>query len=262
MNESFKKFDEQFNEEKKKEIYNNIRINQPFFARLDGWAFHTFTKKMKFVKPFDKALTQRLVDASSKIFDVFRPTFAYCFSDEISFFFLEPPMFNRLEKIDSLLPSFFASVFSVTNSTACFDCRVIPITDSVNVVNYLIWRQAECRRNFLNGWAEQILKKYDKLSATRTAKALKGLDGKELKELCLSKGVDLDTVPKWQQNGTILHISTYFKNGFNPITRENVLAKRQYVKEDWEIPRFESKEGKEYITYLLSLYNSNARGDK
>jgi len=194
----FKDFDEQFNREKKMEIYNNIRVNQPFFARLDGWAFHTFTKKMKFIKPFDKTLTQRLVDATSKTFDVFKPTFAYCFSDEISFFFREPTVFNRLEKIDSLLPSFFASVFSVTNSTACFDCRIVPVTEDVDIIDYLIWRQSECRRNFLNGWAEGVLATYDNLSASRIAKALKGLDGKELRELCLSKGVDLDTVPQWQ----------------------------------------------------------------
>jgi tRNA(His) 5'-end guanylyltransferase len=252
MSKSFKDFDEQFNEEKKREIYNNIRVNQPFFARLDGWAFHTFTKKMKFIKPFDMTLTLRLVQATAKVFDVFKPTFAYCFSDEISFFFSEPPMFNRLEKIDSLLSSFFSSVFSVPNSTACFDCRVIPITDDADITKYLVWRQGECGRNFLNGWAEQVLLEHDWLSASRTAKALKGLGGKELRELCLSRGVDLDILPKWQQNGIVLYTSTYFKSGFNPITKEDVLAERRYVKEDWEIPKFGSEKGREFINFLLS----------
>jgi tRNA(His) 5'-end guanylyltransferase len=161
-------------------------------------------------------------------------------------------MFNRLEKIDSLLPSFFTSIFSTPDSTACFDCRIVPVTNSVDATNYLVWRQLECGRNFLNGWAEQILIKSENLNPSRASKVLKGLGGEELKKLCLSKGVNLDLAPKWQQNGITLYIKTYFKNGYNPITKESVLAKRQYVKEDWEIPKFGSTEGKEYINFLLS----------
>jgi len=85
---------------------------------------------------------------------------------------------------------------------------------------------------------------------------LKGLDGKALRELCLSKGFDLDKAPKWQQNGIILYTSTYLKDGFNPITKENVIAERRYVKEDWEIPKFGSVEGKEYLKFLFSLNNT------
>ena len=255
MSETFKEFDKQFDEEKKREIYNNIRIDQSFIARLDGWAFHTFTKKMRFVKPYDISLTLSLVDAASKTLNVFRPAFAYLFSDEISFYFPEPPMFNRLEKIDSLLPSFFTSVFSVYNATACFDCRVVLVLDADAVTKYLFWRQAECGRNFLNGWAEQTLRLCDQLTPSKTAKALKGLGGKEQREVCLSRGVDIDTLPKWQQNGIILYTSTYLKRGFNPITKENVLAERRDVKEDWEIPKFNSKKGKEYIDFLLTPHS-------
>jgi tRNA(His) 5'-end guanylyltransferase len=253
MSKSQKKFEEQFYKEKQKEIYSTIQINQPFFARIDGWAFHTFTKKMNFFKPYDIRLTQRLMNASSKTIEVFKPTFAYLFSDEISFYFSKPPMFNRLEKIDSLLPSFFTSIFSTPDSTACFDCRIIPVPDFADVIKYLLWRQAECGRNFLNGWAEQLLIKLDDLTPSKTAKTLKGLNGKALRELCLSKDFDLDKAPKWQQNGIILYTMTYLKRGFNPITNEYVLAERRDIKDDWEIPKFGSVEGKEYINSLLSL---------
>jgi len=255
MAESFTDFEKVFNEEKSREIYNNIRIDQPFIARLDGWAFHTFTKKMEYVKPYDINLTLRLVKATASTVNTFKPTFAYLFSDEISFYFPEQPIFDRLEKIDSLLPSFFTSMFSTPESTACFDCRVIPVPDADAVTKYLLWRQAECGRNFLNGWAEQVLKK-DITSASKRAKILKGLGGKELKELCLSNGFDLDKAPKWQQNGIILYTSTYLKDGFNPITKENVIAERRYVKGDWQIPKFGSIEGKEYLNFLFSLHNT------
>jgi tRNA(His) 5'-end guanylyltransferase len=162
-------------------------------------------------------------------------------------------MFNRLEKIDSLLPSFFTSIFSTPDSTACFDCRIIPVPDFADVIKYLLWRQAECGRNFLNGWAEQLLIKLDDLTPSKTAKTLKGLNGKALRELCLSKDFDLDKAPKWQQNGIILYTMTYLKRGFNPITNEYVLAERRDIKDDWEIPKFGSVEGKEYINSLLSL---------
>jgi tRNA(His) guanylyltransferase len=255
MNKTLKDFDKQFNEEKKREIYNNIHITEPFIARLDGWVFHTFTKNMGFVKPYDIALTQRLVRATAKTLDVFRPTFAYCFSDEISFYFPEQPMFDRLEKIDSLLPSYFTSIFSTPDSRACFDCRIVPVPEVIDLTKYLIWRQTECKRNFINGWAEQVLKQ-DTPSASKRAKILKGLGGKELRELCLSRGVDIDKAPKWQQNGIMLYITTYLKDGFNPITKENVIAERRFVKGDWDIPKFNSPEGKDYIKFLLSLHNT------
>jgi len=256
MAESFTDFEKIFNEEKSREIYNNIRINQPFIARLDGWAFHTFTKKMGYVKPYDIALTLRLVKATASTVNTFKPTFVFLFSDEISFYFPEQPMFDRLEKIDSLLPSFFTSMFSTPESTACFDCRVIPVPDTDAVTKYLLWRQAECGRNFINGWAEKMVSEIDHVNSTRASGFLKGLNGNQLRKECRERGFDTDKAPKWQQNGIILYTSTYFKNGFNPITKENVIAERRYVKEDWEIPKFGSVEGKEYVAFLLSLQNT------
>jgi tRNA(His) 5'-end guanylyltransferase len=234
---------------KDKEIFNNIRVTTPFIARLDGWAFHTFTKGMR--KPFDDRLSVRFLDAAREFFKAFNPSLAYYFSDEISFIFFEPTVFDRIEKLDSLMPSHFASSFSELGSKASFDCRIVPMVDDADVTKYLIWRQAECKRNFLNAWAEAMVLRVDNLSPAKTASTLKGLNGNQLKEVCKERGFDTDYAPLWQQNGVILKSEYYLKKGYNPITDEKVLAERRYTNANYNVPNFISEEGVEYLNMLF-----------
>ena len=57
----------------------------PVIIRLDGNAFHTFTKRIKAARPFDDTLMNRMVDVSKLLIDqVQGALFAYTQSDEIS----------------------------------------------------------------------------------------------------------------------------------------------------------------------------------
>lgn len=238
------------------EIYNNIRVDVPFIVRLDGWAFHTFTKNMKYIKPFDEKLSVRFIETIVDFFKVFNPSLAYYFSDEISFVFFEPTVFDRIEKLNSLMPSYFASKFSTSDSPASFDCRIIPAINEDDIIKYMVWRQAECKRNFLNGWAEKVMADSEELSPAQVAKSLMGLNGTQLKDLCKSKGVDIEYAPLWQQAGVILYSEYYLKEGYNPITNESVMAERRYTKVDYNVPSFTTKIGDCYLHSLFSKIKS------
>lgn len=237
---------------KAREVFNNIRVDAPFIARLDGWAFHTFTRDMKYEKPFDERLMFRFVRAARAFFEAFSPSLAYQFSDEISFVFFEPTIFDRIEKLDSLMPSYFSSAFSEPGSPASFDCRIVPVGGEEDVADYLRWRQAECKRNFLNGWGVRMVADADKLSPARAAKSLKGLGGREITEACKERGFDTRYAPLWQQDGVVIHMAHYVKEGFNPITKESVLADRRYAWANFNVPSFFSEEGGRYLASLFS----------
>jgi tRNA(His) 5'-end guanylyltransferase len=153
--------------------------------RLDGKAFHTYTKNL--TKPFDQALADDM-DAAviSMMRDVQGAQFAYVQSDEISILltdFAQPTTsawfdgnvqkvasvsaslitaaFNRIrwkrmieengfrEELDS--PSNVLDATSFINDTAkniaYFDSRIFTIPDRMEVMNYFIWRNQDCMRN-------------------------------------------------------------------------------------------------------------------
>ena len=59
------------------EIYSGIEVlHMPFFVRLDGWAFHSLTKRLKFKSPYDKRFASSMVKTASRFFLPFNPVLA------------------------------------------------------------------------------------------------------------------------------------------------------------------------------------------
>jgi tRNA(His) guanylyltransferase len=129
---------------------------EPVIARIDGRAFHTYTKGMK---RFDDAMRSAFMQASLSVMqDVRGAKVAYHQSDEVSIlikYYDKPesqPFFgNRIQKLCSIIASHFTAVFNSymtehPGPPAQFDCRVFTIpTDEVP--RYFIWRQMDCIRN-------------------------------------------------------------------------------------------------------------------
>ncbi|MCL4519411.1 MAG: tRNA 5'-guanylyltransferase [Thaumarchaeota archaeon] len=235
------------------EVYSGLVVRGwPFFVRLDGWAFHSLTKRLNLKKPFDLRLVKFLVRAAKELFLPFNPVLCYIFSDEASFLFVEPTVFRRIEKIDSVLASSFASRFSILmKSPAAFDCRVIPVGRR-NVRRYLIWRQAECLRNHYNAWAQWALINRAGLSPRSANERLTGLKVPELSKLCKQYGINLERTPAWQRMGVVLYFEDYPKRGYNPITKNFVVANRRRVKIEWKAPSFDAKEGLKLVRTVLA----------
>ena len=113
-------------------------VEPMFLARLDGWHFRTFTRGLE--KPFDRKLWEALQETAIRFFPVFRPAFAYAHSDEVTFVFTKATLFDRVEKLDSLMAGVYSSTFtSLMGRPAAFDCRVIGIARESNITAYLAW---------------------------------------------------------------------------------------------------------------------------
>ena len=140
--------------------------------RLDGKAFHTYTKNLK--KPFDNELSGDITSSVSLLLkEMGGAKFAYCQSDEISILMTDVEnissqvWFNgNIQKIASVSSSILTAQFNARrvirqvvqyNSSetekiklANFDCRVFSIPDRIEVMNYFRWRNQDCRRNSIS----------------------------------------------------------------------------------------------------------------
>ena len=237
-----------------REIFANLTTIPPVFVRLDGRAFHRLTDCLGLEKPFDEFFYKAMVTASTSLVadSGLNPDFAYTFSDEISLYFTKLPFSGRVEKIDSVAASYAASSFTLAlggTTLVAFDARVIPATPAY-AVEYLANRQAEAWRNHINAYCQQALIG-EGMDARKAAEKLRGLQGKELHEMMYSRGLNLATTPAWQRRGTLVYKKITEKEGYNPITKETVIAERSAVVAESELPLFASPEGKEFLSKLL-----------
>lgn len=145
-----------------------LMIRTPVIVRVDGRAFHTYTRK--FNKPkddrIDKAMDYTMLYLCRNIPGCI---FGYCQSDEISLVITDyktldtSPWYDyEVEKLVSVIASMATLAFNnairdIMNDTdyctATFDARVFNLP-AHEVENYLIWRQQDCIRNAIQGYAQ------------------------------------------------------------------------------------------------------------
>lgn len=155
--------------------YENVNRNylmrrQPAIIRIDGKAFHSFTKG--FVKPYDDVLIYAMNETAKNLCkNIQGCKMAYVQSDEISLLLTDyddintESWFNKnMQKIVSVSASMATlyfnkyfqekvkelnlenSIYNKRINTALFDSRVFLLPNS-EVCNYFIWRQQDCTRN-------------------------------------------------------------------------------------------------------------------
>ena len=193
------------------EIYSTMKVpkNSSIIIRLDGRKFHSLSKALDLVKPFDENFYKIITNVCLDIFNQFAPKFIYAFSDEISILLDEIPFSGRVEKINSVFASLASSSFTyyllndysnefnldkLSNNERnivfpiSFDSRIIPIDDA-SISDYFKWRQDECWRNCINGYGIWALKKeYDKEEANER---IKGLKSNEIHDILFERGINL-----------------------------------------------------------------------
>ena len=237
-----------------REIFSNLTTIPPVFVRLDGRAFHHLADCLGLEKPFDEFFHKAMVTACTSLVcdSGLNPECAYTFSDEISLYFTKLPFSGRVEKIDSVAASYAASSFTLAlggTTLVAFDARVIPATPAY-AVDYLANRQAEAWRNHINAYCQQALIE-EGMDSRKAAEKLKGLQAKDLHEMMHVRGFNLATTPAWQRRGTFVYKKITEKQGFNPITKETVIAERSSVVAESDLPLFTSPEGKEFLARVL-----------
>jgi tRNA(His) guanylyltransferase len=179
--------------------------NLPIMARLDGAAFHTFTKGLE--RPYSKKLSQCMVATARKLVDKYQADLAYTQSDEISLFWLNndpftPMLFDgRQQKWISRL----AATASVAFNRACdsllpekahldpeFDCRVWQLPNLFEVYNAFLWREDDATSNSLQMAAQS---RYSQKELHKAASP-------KLHDLLHAKGINWNNYPAFFKRGT------------------------------------------------------------
>lgn len=154
--------------------YENINRNHlisrmPVILRLDGKAFHTFTKG--FDKPYDKIMVKSMESTMRYLCENIQGcVLGYTQSDEITLVLVDYQTFdttswfdNNIQKMVSVAASMatleFNRVFGrltnsfggyvhekAVNKGACFDCRAFNVPKE-EVTNLVLWRERDAIRN-------------------------------------------------------------------------------------------------------------------
>jgi tRNA(His) 5'-end guanylyltransferase len=240
---------------KDREIFSQLKVPDTAIVRVDGRRFGKVLRKLNFSKPFDIRFANGMVESIELFFTKsgINPVLAYLFSDEVSLLFMRDLPFNgRLEKIDSVIPSFISSALALNLGSPdpmSFDSRVSAI-DSKDIIEYLMWRQEECWRNLVSSYAFYLLRD-DGFSAKQAAERLKGLKSDDLHELAWGYGINLSETPAWQRRGILVYKQKFEKDSQNLLTGEKTKAMRTRIVKDWEPPIFKTEEGYRMIESIL-----------
>jgi tRNA(His) 5'-end guanylyltransferase len=180
----------------------------PALARLDGKAFHTFTRGLQ--RPYDQRLSDLMVETTKFLVDETCAKIGYTQSDEITLLWLtsgynsEIYFDGRIQKLVSVLAAkcsvFFNSKLPSTipekaGAYPVFDCRVWNVPNETEAVNALIWRQNDATRNSIS-MAAQTHFSHNQLHE-------KSCD--EMQEMLFKeKGINWNNYPTFFKRGTFI----------------------------------------------------------
>jgi len=137
----------------------------PVIIRLDGKAFHTWTRQLFSVdeslnnEPYSGVMYRLMRKTTQYLMDnIQNAVLAYSQSDEISILLNDWKRLatdqwfdGNIQKITSISSSLATASFNQDTdlSTALFDARVFNVPKE-EVVNYFVWRQQDATRNSIN----------------------------------------------------------------------------------------------------------------
>lgn len=242
---------------KDREIYAEMRCIPPVVVRADGRNFKNTLTDLGFGKPYDQTFARAMADTAELFIKKsgLSPLFAYTFSDEVSFLFMELPFEGRVEKIDSVTASFLGSALTINlqlEKPVAFDSRIV-VLQKEEIPAYFHWRQLEAWRNFVAAWGYYTLRN-EGISKIEASKCLRGKKEWEIHEMLFERGINLAKLPPWQRRGVIISKEEYEISGFNPVLDKETKSLRRRVIQNWEIPNFKSEEG---MAFLQKLINRN-----
>lgn len=165
-----------------KNTQNTLIRRLPAVIRLDGRAFHTFTKNYE--RPFCSKFSFAMRMATLELLqDISTAVMAYVQSDEISvllcdFKNLESQQWfgGNIQKIVSVSSSVVTTSFNdelpEEKQRAHFDSRVFSLPTADEVANYFYWRWKDCTRNSVSMLAQHMF----------SHKELHGISTEQMKE--------------------------------------------------------------------------------
>lgn len=222
------------------ERVSDLRLpgRMPLIVRLDGKAFHAWTKRVGCERPFDRRLMLLMAETARYLCEnMSGAVLAYTQSDEISVLLRDDQRLTseawfgkRVQKMVSIAASLATYYFNAhaafdVASPAFFDARVFVLPEG-EVRNYFVWRQEDAAANSLAMLAQSLY----------AHEALQFKSAAELHELCWQKGRNWNLLATMEKRG----ICVYRKE--MEVVRPKGIARRKRFVIDCEIPRFTSAE--------------------
>lgn len=222
---------------------NSLVSRMPVILRLDGVAFHQFTKGFK--KPFDEILMKSMKDTMKYLCENIQGcVFGYTQSDEITLVLVDyqninsSPWFdNEVQKMCSVASSmagmFFARTFAYNvlmselnpddnlfkvynnaiNRGAYFDCRAFNVPKE-DLINCILWRIKDCVRNSIQSLGQHYFSHNQLMNKNCTEiKTMvfneTNLDWENLPENCKYGFFCFKTDGKWQIITSVDDVSSF-----------------------------------------------------
>ena len=185
----------------------------PALARIDGRAFHPFTRGMR--RPYDERLSRLMITTCRQLVAVTNACMGYTQSDEITLAWLAPDhkseifFGGRIMKMTSQLAAlasvYFNNQFNFHfpegyefNTDPTFDARVWNVPTVEEGANVFLWRELDATRNSVQ-------------MASQAKYSHKQLDGKntvEMMNMLHAAGVNWNDYPAFFRRGTYVQKRT------------------------------------------------------
>ena len=236
---------------KEYERVSELRLTRrlPMIIRLDGKAFHSWTKKVGCVRPFDHRLMDMMAGVTQYLCESIAGTvLGYTQSDEISLLVRDDQNLDteawfdkRLQKVVSLAAAsatywFNSSSLFEKKVPAFFDARAFVLPEN-EVRNYFIWRQEDATTNSLSMLAQSLY-------AHETLQHRKWSD---LQDLCWRKGRNWNDLESAEKRGVCVYRHRVVVQGRQgPVERMKFFVDR-------EIPIFTSHDADGFWRQFVSI---------
>lgn len=212
----------------RQKLYEGIEADRiliprlPILIRLDGKAFHTFTRGFK--RPYDERMVRAMQNTTRHLIEQTNAVVGYTQSDEISLclynkdFRTETYFGGRVQKLNSVITSMCTAFFNkqVTiqfnneiEDSALFDCRVWNAPDLTEATNHFLWREFDATKNAISMAAQHYF----------SHDTLQNKNGKEMQEMLFSThNINFNDYPDFFKRGT------YFRKVIRstPFTTEEI----------------------------------------
>lgn len=181
----------------------------PVMARLDGRAFHSYTRGLE--RPFDTRFIALMQSVCWQLMIETNACMGYVQSDEISLTWysdsIKSQIFfdGRIMKMTSILASIASTWFNQlsehhlgaaygpSNKHAHFDCRVWQVPNLIEGANVFVWREQDATRNSIQMLAQSLFSHNE----------LQGLSCDELQDKMFKEmSVNWNDLPIEQKRGT------------------------------------------------------------
>ncbi len=190
----------------------------PILARIDGRAFHSFTKGMN--RPYDIRFSNCMVETAKYLAKETNAAMAYTQSDEITLAWHSTDIKSqiwfdgRIAKMTSQLAAQATAFFyreigfagfdaKYLDKMPTFDARVWQVPNRTEAANCFLWREWDATKNSISMAASSVY----------SNKELFGKNGSQKQEMLFQKGINWNDYPAFFKRGTYIQkckVSTPF----------------------------------------------------